>query len=453
MNPVAATEASATEAASAESWRRRSAQLFEELRRPAAGMLRRAFGRAFGDDEIEDIYSSAWLGTLRALQRRQAELTDEEIRKYVLTAVAHQASKELRRRRRRPTSPLDDAPEVADPVSASPEERAASAEDQSLARELLVTLPPRRRAVMMLRYGWGLEPSQVCGLVKGLSPRAYRKEITRGIDDLTVRLRMVEEGEWCADREPLLKAYAAGLANDEQHRQATHHLANCRDCSEFVGRLAGHLHDLGSAAVLPLAVGGVGSGVHDRLSAVVDRLRGAPGGGRETVDAGGLATQAGAARGGGTAGAGLLAKLGSLGAGGKLAASCLAGGAAAATCVAVGVGPLSAPDLGIGSAHASRPTAHVAKQGHGPAPVTLVRPVDVLPARIDTAAPPQPVHRENHPAQPAKAAPSSPVAPTAAPAEVEFGVAAAAAPTTSGSSGATSSTSPESSPVGSEFGP
>jgi RNA polymerase sigma factor (sigma-70 family) len=118
-------------------------------------MLRRAFGSAFSADEIEDIYSSAWLGTLRALARRQQDLADDEIRKYVLTAVAHQASKELRRRRRRPTSPLDDAPEVLDPVALSPEEYAASSEDRGLARELLVTLPPRRRAVMLLRYGWG----------------------------------------------------------------------------------------------------------------------------------------------------------------------------------------------------------------------------------------------------------------------------------------------------------
>ena len=237
---------------------------------------------------------------------------------------------------------------------------------------------------MMLRYGWGLEPSQVCGLVKGLSPRAYRKEITRGVDELTTRLRMVEDGDWCADREPLLKAYAAGLADDEQCRQAKHHLANCRDCSEFVGRLAGHLHDLGSAAALPLAVGIAGSGVHGHLSAAVDRLRGIPGGGRETVDAGGLATQAGAARGGGTAGAGVLAKLASLGAGGKLAAACLAGGAAAATCIAAGVGPLALPDIGIGAAHASHRAPQAAK--HRPQArtgLTLVRPVAVLPARIE----------------------------------------------------------------------
>ncbi len=77
----------------------------------------------------------------------------------------------------------------------------------------------------------------MCGLVKGLSHRAYRKEITRGVDELSAKLRLLERGQWCADREPMLKAYAAGLADDEQQRQARQHLSHCRHCVEFVGKL------------------------------------------------------------------------------------------------------------------------------------------------------------------------------------------------------------------------
>ena len=147
-------------------------------------------------------------------------------------------------------------------------------------------------------------------------------------------MRKVEEGEWCADREPLLKAYAAGLADDDEERQAKHHLSNCRSCSEFVGKLAGHLHDLGSGVALPLALGsgatGSRLGVLDRLRELAERRR---------VERRFSVVQSGAARGGGTAGAGVLAKVAGLGAGGKLVAACLAGGAAAATCVAVGVAP------------------------------------------------------------------------------------------------------------------
>jgi DNA-directed RNA polymerase specialized sigma24 family protein len=135
-------------------WADRSARLYQELRRPARAMIRRAFRRAFDDDEVEDIYSNAWLGTLRALARRHEGLSDEEIRKYVLAAVANHASKELRRRSRRPTTTLEAVHTVADD-GLPPDERAAKLEHGRLTRDLLSTLLPRRRAVMLLRYGWG----------------------------------------------------------------------------------------------------------------------------------------------------------------------------------------------------------------------------------------------------------------------------------------------------------
>lgn len=256
-------------------WERRSARLFEELRGPATGMVRRAFGRTFDQHAVEDIYASAWLGTLRALARRHAALSDEEIRRYVFTAVARQASKELRRRQRRPISPLENADAVRD-AGSLPDERADQREQSQITRDLLVSLPRRRRAVLMLRYGWGLEPRQVCELIDGLSPRAYRKEITRGLDQLADRIRALEKGEWCADREPILKAFAAGIADVEERRQAEHHLAHCRQCARFVSRLSGHLHDAGGAVAvsgsLDLVTDG-GTSLWDRLAALAGNAR------------------------------------------------------------------------------------------------------------------------------------------------------------------------------------
>ena len=174
-------------------------------------------------------------------------MDEEEIRRYVFTAVANQAGKELRRRRRRPTAPLERASSVAD-QGISPDERADQREQSRITRDLLSSLPRRRRAVLLLRYGWGLEPAQICELVDGLSPRAFRKEITRGVDELTNKMRTLEDGGWCAEREPVLKAFAAGIADAEQQRQAQHHLSHCRACTQFVGKLSGHLHDLGTGA-------------------------------------------------------------------------------------------------------------------------------------------------------------------------------------------------------------
>ena len=260
-------------------WNERAGRLFEEFRRPAQRMVQRAFGGAFSAEELDDIYAGAWVGTLRALAGRAGRLSDDEIRSYVLTAVANQAGKELRRRRRKPTAPLELVGGVADPAD-PPDELASGREQSRVTRDLLASLPPRRRAVMLLRYGWGLEPRQVCALVEGLSPRAYRKEITRGVAELTERMRALERGEWCADREPLLRALVSGLATADQERQARAHLAHCRECSDFVARLGGHLHDLGGSAAAAGAIDGIDGQIHyaDRLLELGDRVRDAAGG-------------------------------------------------------------------------------------------------------------------------------------------------------------------------------
>ena len=325
-------------------WHARASALYEDLRPTAVGLIRRAYGAALGDAELEDIYSSAWLGTLRALERKQAELSDEEVRSYLLTAVANQAHKELRRRRRKPVSPLEAARSVPGDA-ASPEEEAQASEGIALTRDLLSSLPPRRRAVLLLRYGWELAPEEVCGMVAGLTPRAYRKEVTKGVDELAARMKLVEEGRWCEEREPLLKTFAAGLASDDEALQAERHISHCRSCSDFVLKLTGHLHDLGSAILLPGALEGV-----DGHSALLDRARDTYESVRETAagafsrgEASDAVTLATGARGSSVAGAGVVAKLSGLGSGAKAALACAGGAVAASACVAAGVGPVSLP--------------------------------------------------------------------------------------------------------------
>lgn len=308
--------------------------------------MRRAFGSAFSDDEVDDIYSAAWLGVLNTLERRQEQLDDEELRRYLLASVANQAAREIRRRGRHPAAPLEEAVSVPDEAEL-PEERAARSEDAQLARDVLASLPARRRAVLMFRYGWDLEPQQVCALVRGLTPRAYRKEVTRGVDEVARKLRMAEAGEWCASREPLLKALVAGTADSEQRLQAEQHLAHCRPCSDFVCKLGAQLHDVGGGVgllgVLD-AVDGGRLGLADRAGALLDRgkdaVAAALGRGPDgAADAAAGVAASGGTRGAGTAGAGVLAKLAGVGGLGKTVAACVGTGAAAATCVAAGVVP------------------------------------------------------------------------------------------------------------------
>ena len=483
MTRVSTARSDAVPAAEAAAWRARSSRLYEELRRPARAMVRRAFRGAFTDDEIEDVYSNAWVGTLRALERRHRELDDEEIRKYVLTAVAHHAGKEIRRRKRRPVSPLEGVHGVPDD-GLPPDETAAKREESRIARDVLSSLPPRRRAVMLLRYGWGLEPQQVCGLVKGLSPRAYRKEITRGVDELAAKLRLVEQGEWCSDREPLLKAYAAGLADEEQRRQAEQHLSHCRHCTDFVGRLSGHLHDLGGSVAIPSAVEAVGHGHVSLLGRAVDlahRVRDSSADvlSRSPADAaqeGSAQTLSlsGGARGAGAAGTGILAKIAGAGAAGKLTAMCLGGGIAASACLATGVVPAQFPDLGGTDSKPDAKQAAVEPAGHvrhvhtgnlgapyespptpDPEPAPDPRSVTTTTTTTPPAPPPAPAPTTTTAPPPPPPTTTTPIAPTAPPTDQEFDVASAAPSSDSGGSSSASSSSGGGggSPVAREFGP
>src|ERR1044072_2299778 len=144
MKPVTTATAPARtplRAAEDDGWHDRAGRLFAEFERPAKAMVVRAFRGALCADELDDIYASAWVGTLRALAGRQSQLADDEIRSYVLTAVANQAGKELRRRRRKPPAPLELVGGVPD-QSDGPEEQAASRERSRIARDVRTSTPP-----------------------------------------------------------------------------------------------------------------------------------------------------------------------------------------------------------------------------------------------------------------------------------------------------------------------
>jgi RNA polymerase sigma factor (sigma-70 family) len=390
-SPTSATNALPT-AGSQGKWRERSARLYSEFEPAARRMVRRAFRGAFGEDELDDIYSNAWLGTLRALEPRHAELTDDEIRSYVFAAVAHQAGREIRRRKRKPTAPLDAAFGRPD-AGPTPDERAVSRESSQVTRDLLASLPPRRRSVMLLRYGWGLDPQQVCSLIKGLSPRAYRKEITRGVDELSEKVRAFERGEWCVERRSALKAYAAGIADVEEARQAQAHLSHCRGCNDLVARLNGHLHELGGTALAPSAIDGLNGDISwtDRLTDLPDRAREgiasmlgrAPSGAPDEAAA--ALASSGGARGAGVAGAGVLAKLAGAGAAGKVALACAGGGVAATACIAAGVGPI---DVGgesqqVSTSQEQSGAGGIAEQTAHEAPIPTP---ETLPAQIESSS-------------------------------------------------------------------
>ena len=139
-------------------WRERSGRLFAEFERPAKGDGAPGVSRrVLGPTRSTTSMPAPGSGLCGRWPVGSGDLEDDEIRSYVLTAVANQASKELRRRRRKPTAPLELVARVADDGDCTGR-ASVSAESSQLTRDLLASLPPRRRAVMLLRYGWGLEP-------------------------------------------------------------------------------------------------------------------------------------------------------------------------------------------------------------------------------------------------------------------------------------------------------
>lgn len=279
-------------------------------------------------------------------------MQEGELRAYILTAVASHASKEMRRRSRKPVQPFEVEREqvVSDGSSPLPEELAIGSETREVARDLLTSLPVRRRAVMLLRYGWGLSPREVCALVPGLSPRAYRKEVTRGVEDLIEAMGKVDSGEWCAEREHLIRDLIAGTADESERRQALSHLEHCRACSDLATRISRHLQEAGSLiafAAVSGCIGGSGLTIAQRIGEAVAGLRSTAGAAIERTEATATSLVAsGGAKGMGAAGAGVAAKLAGAGGAAKAAIACVGAGAAATACVAAGIVPgVALPDM------------------------------------------------------------------------------------------------------------
>jgi DNA-directed RNA polymerase specialized sigma24 family protein len=389
-------------------------------------MVRGAFGSAFSDDELDDFYSGAWLSTLAAFERKPRELDDDELRRYVMTAVANQASRELRRRGRKPTVPLDGAPETSE-ATASPDELATRTEEARITREVIGSLPARRRAVLVYRYGWDLEPKEVCDLIDGLSPRAYRKEIERGVAEVAKKMRLVEEGSWCDSREPLLRAVVAGTADEDEQRQARQHLAHCRSCTGFVEKLNGHLHELGGGLVVALGSHEAGlepGSLLERAVAGVDRAKQAVSSAlTRGSDAAEQATSqlvaSGGTKGAGVAGAGAMAKLAGIGAVPKIVAACLGTGAAATACVAAGVVPGGGRDRETGKPEAAvvrseKPDLSDARRHARLAQITATETETPVNSQPVEPAPAQPSTEQPAP-EPSAPAPAPEPAPAPAP--------------------------------------
>ena len=271
---------------------------------------------------------------LRRLARRSAgagrpgaQAGDDEIRSYVLTAVANQASRELRRRSRKPTAPLELVGAAVDPAAA-PDEIVVSAESsQADARPacLAAAAPPRRDAAA-LRLGTRAEPGLparqepiAARLPQGDQSRSRRadREDASGRTRRVVR-RSRASAEGFRRRPRRLKTRSA------RPRLTSRTAAPARPSSPDYRGIS-TISAEPSAAFATLRRSTAMPGFGDRAIAAsrsrsrCRRWTVRPADPTEIGDAAAGIATSGAARGGGTAGAGLFAQLAGAGAAGKAA--------------------------------------------------------------------------------------------------------------------------------------
>ncbi|MBW4717460.1 RNA polymerase sigma factor [Saccharothrix obliqua] len=148
---------------------------FDELVRRNTGRMYRVALRVVGDPvEAEDVVQDAWISAWRALPRFRGEAAPATWLYRVVTnaALAHL-------RRKKPTVPLEAAPEF--PAPGGPEASVLRDETADVVSRAIATLEPSQRVPLVLRELEGLsyeEVAQVLGIpVPALRARLHRARV------------------------------------------------------------------------------------------------------------------------------------------------------------------------------------------------------------------------------------------------------------------------------------
>lgn len=315
----------------------------ERLRPLGEAYVLRRFGGSLNRADAEDAVAEVLIRLHRLAEDGRRP---ENLRATFFASVRNQAIDQLRARAARPTVELEAAGEVqaGDPP---PPELAEGREDAARLQEALGRMRGNYREAILLRYGLGMTVPEIAEHCQ-ISLPAAKKLVLRATAQARARMEAVEGSELCPEireqaRRLVLEKEVSGLGEDAELPVLRAHLGHCGHCKSFVASLNGHLHDLGSAAVLGYAGGeqfghaGVLEGFGGWGASLLDGAQ--AGGGR-------LRTLAYKASGAFNAADGTPASA-ILTTGQKIAAVCTAGAATTATCLltgAVGPGIVSSPD-------------------------------------------------------------------------------------------------------------
>jgi RNA polymerase sigma-70 factor, ECF subfamily len=157
---------------------------FREVYRAVQPALLRYLTSLLGPDDAEDVAAEGWAQAVRDLARFSGG--GDDFRAWVTTICRHRAMDHLRKRRRQPSTALDDD-DGDRPSDVDVEEHVLGLVGSEAALALLATLPRDQREAILLRVVLGFD-APTAARILGKRPGAVRTAAHRGLRTLARRL-------------------------------------------------------------------------------------------------------------------------------------------------------------------------------------------------------------------------------------------------------------------------
>jgi RNA polymerase sigma factor (sigma-70 family) len=142
-------------------------------------LLRGFFVRRGANHEAEDLVQETYLRLLRAHHRQAGAIANPEA--YLFTVALNLAREQAVRRRRLPL-PIEELENFTALLATeeSVEDAAGRAQRRQRLQALLLSLPERTRAVLVMQYRDGLSYKQIAERMN-ISPHMVKKHVVRGL--------------------------------------------------------------------------------------------------------------------------------------------------------------------------------------------------------------------------------------------------------------------------------
>jgi len=233
--------------------------------------LRRRFSAHFVDRQSDDLLAQAAKEYAVALERGDAIHNPGG---FIVDVGYKRALDALGKEKRTPAlDDIDEAISLADPHSPQPLQELEQKEERSQLYEAVSHLEPEERRVIALVFFEGLsgrEAARPLGTSESTSLRRLRSAQTK----LREWLPAIEEGRFCEEAAPQLRAFSEGIASDQQRIQAGLHLRNCASCRDALARHQEFAFEAGLVAWLAaIADHPHGASVADQAIAVADQVK------------------------------------------------------------------------------------------------------------------------------------------------------------------------------------